>query len=65
LTPTLIPTKAPVATLAPTQKSSPTPTVVTQMPVAGNSSPTILFILFSFPLIALSLHLFTKSGKFN
>jgi hypothetical protein len=65
LTPTLIPTKAPIATLAPTLKPSPIPTVVTEMPVAGNSSPTILFLLFSFPLIALSLHLFTKSGKFN
>ncbi len=64
LTPTSLPTQAPVTTLAPTIKPSPIPTV-SQMPVAGNSSPTILFLLFSFPLIALSLHLFTKSGKFN
>lgn len=64
LTPTSLPTQAPIATLAPTAILSPVPTV-SQMPVAGNSSPTILFLLFSFPLFALSLHLFTKSGKFN
>jgi hypothetical protein len=64
LTPTSLPTQVPVATLAPTTILSPSPTT-SQMPVAGNSSPTILFLLFSLPLIALSLHLFTKSGKFN
>jgi len=64
-TPTSLPTPSPIVTLAPTTKPSPIPTVVSEMPVAGNSSPTLLFLLFSFPLITLSLHLFTKSGKFN
>ncbi len=65
LTPTTsLSTQSLVTTLTPTSKPSPIPTI-SQMPVAGNSSPTILFLLFSFPLIALSLHLFTKSGKFN
>lgn len=64
LSPTPLPSKTPVTTLVPTSKPSAVPTI-SEMPVAGNSSPTTLFLLFSFPLIALSLHLFTKSGKFN
>lgn len=68
--PTAVTSPSPTTTLAPTLKPSLAPTLKptatpSTLPQSGNPLITFSLLLFALPFILTSLHLFTKSDKFN